>query len=82
MIGFVIFLWILVFIPLTICVSYFLLGIVSVVTGIKEKSSLKAFNGAKTIAYSTIAFIATLFIWTWITDFSLRDLFNFFDINL
>jgi hypothetical protein len=78
MIGFVSLLWILVFIPLTICLSYFLLGIVSLVMGIKEKSSLKVKSGAKTIAFSTIAFIGTIFIWVWFTDFSLRDLVNIF----
>jgi hypothetical protein len=58
--------------------SYFLLGIVSVVIGIKEKNNFKTKSGAKTITYSTIAFITTLFIWTWITEFSLKDLFNLF----
>ncbi len=78
MIGFVIFLWLLVFIPLVICLSYFILGIVSIVIGVKEKNNFKVKSGAKTMAFSTITFIAILFIWTWITEFSLKDLFNFF----
>ncbi len=78
MFALVFFLWLLALIPITICISYFLLGIVSVVMGIKEKSSFKAISGVKTIAFSTIVFIATLFIGAWITDFSLRDLFNIF----
>ena len=50
------------FIPLTISLTYFLDGALSIIIGIKEKNNFKAKTGVKRILYSLIIFIATLLI--------------------
>ena len=72
------FILLLCLIPLTISLSYFLLGISNIVIGIKEKNNLKARSGAKTILYSLIAFMATLLIGMWLAELSIKELFNLF----
>ena len=65
-------------IPFTIIVSYFLLGVTSIVIGKKENNNLKIKSGAKTIFYSIIAFIVTLITWGWVTDITVKDVFHLF----
>lgn len=65
-------------IPFTIIVSYFLLGVTSIVIGKKEKNTLKVRSGAKTILYALIAFVATLLIWEWVIELSVKDIFHLF----
>ena len=78
MFGILVFLFLLGFIPLTISLTYLLLGIVNVLIGAKEKNNLKIRSVAKTIFYSFIAFIATLLIWAWIANSIDDDFFGFF----
>jgi uncharacterized membrane protein len=66
-------------IPFTIIVTYFLLGVTSIVIGKKEKNNIKIKSGTKTILYSIIAFIATLFIWEWVIEMSVKDIFDLFN---
>ena len=65
-------------IPFTIIVSYFLLRVTSIVIEKKENNNLKVRSGAKTIFYTTIAFTATLLIWEWVIDVSVKDILNLF----
>jgi hypothetical protein len=73
-----IFISLLFLIPLTIALTYFLLGVTSVVIGKKEKNSLKVRSGVKTILYSIIAFFVTILIWGWVTELSVKKIFNAF----
>jgi uncharacterized membrane protein len=66
-------------IPFTIILTYFLLGVTSIVIGMKEKNTLKVKSGAKTILYAVIAFVATLLIWEWVVEISIKDVFHLFD---
>lgn len=43
------FLWLFIIIPLTISLTYFLMGLLNVTTGIREKSNFKIKGGFKTI---------------------------------
>ena len=65
---FFIFITVIFFIPFWFSFTYFLLGLISVVAGVREQSSIKAKSGAKAIFYSLIVLTTIILIWLWVAQ--------------
>jgi hypothetical protein len=61
-----VFITIVCLIPFGISLSYFILGVRLLISGKREKSSIKTSSGYKSILFSVIAMVVIYFLWQWL----------------